>query len=58
MAMHISEDIRPLSDLEENSGEILAQLRETGRPIVITVKGKAGRRAVGREDLRKAFKSR
>src|SRR5713101_3900401 len=41
MAMHISEDIRPLSDLEENPSKILEQLRETGRPIVITVKGKA-----------------
>jgi len=39
--MHIVEDIRPLADLEENSGEILRQLRKTGRPIVLTVEGKA-----------------
>ena len=42
MAMHISEDIRPLSELEKNAGEIFEHLRKTGRPIVITVKGKAG----------------
>ena len=41
MAMHIVEDIRPLSDLKQNASEILEQLRETGRPIVLTVKGKA-----------------
>jgi prevent-host-death family protein len=39
--MHIVEDIRPLADLEQNSGEMLRQLRKTGRPIVLTVKGKA-----------------
>ena len=39
--MQIVEDIRPLADLENNTGEILKQLRETGRPIVLTVKGKA-----------------
>jgi prevent-host-death family protein len=41
MAMHISEDIRPLSDLEKDASKVLEQLRETGRPIIITVKGKA-----------------
>jgi prevent-host-death family protein len=39
--MHIVEDIRPLADLEQNSSEMLKQLRKTGRPIVLTVKGKA-----------------
>lgn len=39
--MHIVEDIRPLADLERNSSEMLRQLRKTGRPIVLTVKGKA-----------------
>jgi prevent-host-death family protein len=41
MAMHISEDIRSLSELQKNASRILEQLRKTGRPIVITVKGKA-----------------
>ena len=39
--MHILEDIRPLTDLEQNSVEILKQLRTTGRPIVFTIEGKA-----------------
>jgi prevent-host-death family protein len=39
--MHIVEDIRPLADLEQNSSEMLRQMRKTGRPIVLTVKGKA-----------------
>jgi prevent-host-death family protein len=41
MAMHISEDIRPFADLEHNPNELLRQLRATGRPIVLTIKGKA-----------------
>ncbi len=39
--MHIAEDIRPITDLEQNSNEILRQVRKTGRPIILTVKGKA-----------------
>ena len=42
MAMQISEDIRSITELEKNASKILEQIRETGRPIVITVKGKAG----------------
>ena len=30
MAMHISEDIRPLSELENNASEIFEHLRKTG----------------------------
>ncbi len=41
MAMHISEDIRPFADLEQNASEVLEQLRKTGRPIVLTIEGKA-----------------
>lgn len=41
MAMHISEDIRPFADLEQNASEVLEQLRATGRPIVLTIEGKA-----------------
>jgi prevent-host-death family protein len=41
MAMHISEDIRPFADLEQNASEVLKQLRTTGRPIVLTIEGKA-----------------
>ena len=41
MAMHISEDIRPFADLEQKASEVLEQLRATGRPIVLTIEGKA-----------------
>ncbi len=41
MAMHISEDIRPFADLEQNASEVLEQMRATGRPIVLTIEGKA-----------------
>ena len=41
MAMHISEDIQPFADLEQNASEVMEQLRATGRPIVLTIDGKA-----------------
>lgn len=41
MAMHISEDIRPFADLEQNASEVLEQMRANGRPIVLTIEGKA-----------------
>jgi prevent-host-death family protein len=40
MSTHISEDTLPFSDLQKNTTQVLAQLRKSRRPIVITVKGK------------------
>jgi hypothetical protein len=54
--MHILEDTRPLADFEKHSGEILKQLRETGRPMFSRLKGRQTP-CDGREDLRKTFKS-
>ena len=55
--MQIVEDIRPLADLENNYGEILKQLRETGRPIVLTVKGKADAVLMGAKTYEKHLRA-
>jgi prevent-host-death family protein len=41
MPIHLTEDIRSVTDLKRRTREILHQLRQTGRPIVVTVNGKA-----------------
>jgi prevent-host-death family protein len=39
--MNYVTDIRPLSDFKRNTGEILEHLRASGRPVVLTINGKA-----------------
>lgn len=35
-----SEDLRPLSDLESQTAEVVQQARTTGRPVVLTREGR------------------
>jgi len=37
----ITQDIQPLTTFRNNSVKMMKQLKKTGRPIVLTVKGKA-----------------
>jgi prevent-host-death family protein len=37
----ITQDIQPLTTFRNNSARMLQQLKKTGRPIVLTVNGKA-----------------
>jgi hypothetical protein len=39
--MNLAEDIRPLTDFKRSTPELLAHLRQTGRPMVLTINGKA-----------------
>lgn len=39
--MNLIEDIRPVTDLKRYSREILEQIHRTGRPVVLTVNGRA-----------------
>lgn len=41
MTMKLIDDIRSVTDLKRNTREILAQVRQTGRPVILTVNGKA-----------------
>ncbi len=41
MSFSISEDIRPVTDLKKHTREVLDQARKTGRPIILTVNGRA-----------------
>ncbi len=39
--MNLSEDIRSLTEFKRNTAELVEQLKSTGRPLVLTVNGKA-----------------
>lgn len=39
--LDLSRDIHPLTDFKRNTTEFLAQLRQTGQPLVLTINGKA-----------------
>ena len=39
--MNLKRDIHPLTDFKRNTVEFLAQLKETGQPLVLTINGKA-----------------
>jgi len=39
--MDLTQDIHPLTDFKRKTPEFLRQLKETGRPLVLTINGKA-----------------
>ena len=41
MAIKFSEDIQSVTDLKRNTRRILDQIHQTGRPVVLTVNGRA-----------------
>lgn len=41
MPINLADDIRSVTDLKRNTREILDQLHATGRPVVLTVNGRA-----------------
>ena len=40
MPLALTEDIKTVSELKKNLRAVLDQIRETGRPVVVTVNGK------------------
>lgn len=41
MSISLAEDIRSVTDLKRHTREILNHVHETGRPVVLTVNGRA-----------------
>jgi prevent-host-death family protein len=41
MGIRFTEDIRSVTDLKRNTRSLLDQIHKTGRPVVLTVNGKA-----------------
>lgn len=40
-ALDLSRDIHPLTDFKRNTSDFIAQLKQTGEPVVLTINGKA-----------------
>ena len=40
MTININEDISPLTEFKRNSSRLIAKMKETGRPHILTVNGK------------------
>jgi prevent-host-death family protein len=40
LALSLTEDVKTVSDVKKNLRAVLAQIRETGRMVVVTVNGK------------------
>ncbi|MBC8166195.1 MAG: type II toxin-antitoxin system Phd/YefM family antitoxin [Bryobacteraceae bacterium] len=38
--LNIGEDIHPLSDFKRKTGQLMEQLKSTGRPVVLTLNGR------------------
>ncbi|HWM91174.1 MAG TPA: type II toxin-antitoxin system Phd/YefM family antitoxin [Thermoanaerobaculia bacterium] len=38
--LKLSQDLRPISDLERQTSEVIHQVQETGRPVVLTEQGR------------------
>ena len=41
MAISLTEDIRSVTELKRNTRQILDHMHKTGRPVILTVNGKA-----------------
>jgi prevent-host-death family protein len=41
MAISLAEDIRSVTDLKRHTKNIISQVHRTGRPVVVTVNGRA-----------------
>lgn len=41
MSIRFKEDILPVSELKKNTRRVLEQVRQTQRPVILTVNGKA-----------------
>jgi prevent-host-death family protein len=57
MSIDITEDIRSVTDLKRHSREILDRIRRTGRPVVLTVNGRADAVLIDAKSFEKHLKA-
>ena len=48
--LKLSEDIRPLTEFRSNMAAVIGQVRETGRPVVLTEHGRSAAVLLGVRD--------
>lgn len=57
MPFSITQDIKSVTDLKKSTNEIFRQIRQTGRPVIITVNGKPGVVLIDAEVFEKKLKA-
>jgi prevent-host-death family protein len=57
MTISFKEDIVPISELKKNTKKILLQIRKTGRPVILTVNGKADSVLIDVENYEKQLRA-
>ena len=57
MTISFKEDIVPISELKKNTKKILLQIRQTGRPVILTVNGKANSVLIDVENYEKQLRA-
>lgn len=40
-SLNLTEDILPLTDFKRNTGQLAEQMKSTGRPLILTINGRA-----------------
>jgi len=53
MALKITEDIRSITELKRDTTNVLAQIRKTNRPVILTINGKAEAVLIGAKEYEK-----
>ncbi len=57
MTISLTQDIKTVSELKKSLRAVLDQIRETGRPVVVTVNGKADAVLIGVETYETKLKA-
>jgi prevent-host-death family protein len=57
MPISLTEDVKTSAEFEKNPRAMLQQVRRTGRPVVVTVKGKPGAVLVDAETYERKLKA-
>ena len=58
MAISLTEDIRSVTELKRNTQQILDHMHKTGRPVILTVNGKADAVLIDAKTFEKHLKAR
>ena len=57
MPLSLTEDVKTVSEVKKNLRAVLEQVRQTGRPVVVTVKGKPNAVLIDVETYERKLKS-
>lgn len=57
MPLSLTDDVKTVSEVKQNLKAVLAQIKDTGRPVIVTVKGKPDAVLIDVETYERKLKS-